>query len=591
MAGVTLRRTLALVAIGALALVPLSGEFAALVGSLAVIFSMVALGYVVLTGWAGDVSLGQVVPFGLGAYGVFFLSDTVGVPVLFAVPLAALTVVPFLVAVGIPALRLRGLDLAIATFALALTFQLVVFKNLGRALAGDVEGLTDFSSSVVRVARPAIGPFSLETNRAFYALAFVCGLAVYLAVSALGRSAAGRALLAVRDDPVRAEVTGVPVAAYRLGAFVVAGVITAFAGGLSASLRQAVTADSFTIFESLNFLAMAIIGGVVSARGAVLGGTFGALLPELARLGPFRFLQGRLILVYGIALVALLAFRPGGLAALLRLDRRPAPSLPSPSEAGVPAPLSRRRRSLLRTLDVSVDYGGVRAVDSVAVRVADGECVALVGPNGAGKSTFFDVVTGLVAPSTGRVFFDGTDVSSWAPHRRAALGMARTFQAVRVFSTLTVAENLVAAATLAERGSPEAVAADLIDRFALADAVETLPASLPFGTLRNVEVAMALAGRPRLLLLDEPAAGMDSADADRLCATLQGLRHEWGLSLLLVEHDMRVVGRLAERVIVLDRGRVIAEGSPDTIAADPVVIASYLGTTASELATKDPVRA
>lgn len=586
-----MRRAGAVLALGTAAALPLIGEFAALVGTLAVIFSLVALGYVVLTGWAGDVSLGQVVPYGLGAYAVFFLSETLGLPVVLALPLAALIVGPFIVAVGIPALRLRGLDLAIGTFALALVFQLVVFKNLGRLLAGDVEGLTDFSSSVVRVARPVIGPLSFESNRAFYVLALVSGLALLTAVASLGRSPAGRALRAVRDDPIRAEVTGVPVAAYRLGAFVLAGMITAFAGGLAACLRQAITADTFTIFESLNFLAMAIIGGVASVRGAVLGGAFGALLPELARLGPFRFLQGRLILVYGIALVALLAFRPGGLASLLGLDRRPAPSLPSAPQRPPPRPPARKRRSLLRTLDVSVDYGGVRAVDSVSMRVADGECVALVGPNGAGKSTFFDVVSGLLAPTTGRVFFDGTDVSLWAPHRRAAAGMARTFQAVRVFPTLSVAENLVAAATLAEGVAPEAVAADLLDRFALGPEAQAMPSSLPFGTLRNLEVAMALAGRPRLLLLDEPAAGMDTADAERLCATLQTLREEWGLSLLLVEHDMRVVGRLAERVVVLDRGQVIAEGAPSAIAADPVVIASYLGTTAGELAQREAARA
>lgn len=580
-----------LVVFGLLALIPLTGEYAGIVGSLAVVFSLVALGFVMLTGFTGDVSLGQVVPFGLGAYMTYFLSETVGMPVTLAIPLAAVAVAPLVALIGLPALRLRGLDLAIATFALALVFQLLVFKNLSQALADESAGLTDFSSLVVQVDRPSIGPVKLASNSSFYVGALAIGLVAYLAVAGVVRSAHGRTLLAVRDDPTRAEVLGIPVRNVRLGAFVIAGVVTALAGGILASLRQSVTPETFTIFESLNFLAMAIIGGVGGPRGAVLGGTFGAVLPEVARLDPFRFLQGRLILVYGLAVVVLLVLRPGGLASLLGWDRRPAPRLLEP-QAAAPAAPRRARHSLLRLDGVTVTYGGVRAVDRVSLRVADGECVALIGPNGAGKSSLFDAVSGLLAPAEGRVFFAGEEIGGLATHERAGIGMARTFQNARVFATLTVAENLVAAAAVhAHVGEAEQIAARLLAELGLAPVSAVLPSELPFGSLRTLEVAMALASGPRLLLLDEPAAGMDAADIDDFCALIDWVRASGQLSVLLVEHDMTVVSRLAERVYVLDQGHVIAAGTPAEVAADPAVISSYLGTSADLLSTREPTHA
>jgi branched-chain amino acid transport system permease protein len=577
---------LAVGALGALGVLALTSEYAAYVGSLAVVFALVALGFVVLTGWAGDVSLGQVVPYGLGAYGTFVLADRAGVPVALAIVGAAVLTVPFLVLSGIPVLRLRGLDLAVATFALALVFQLVVFRAISRNLAPPLAGLTDFSSSVVRVDRPVLGPVELSSNRAFFIGALAGGLVVLALVAALGRSPFGRALRALRDDPVRATTLGLPVGRYRLAAFVLAGTIAALAGGMVASFRQAVTPETFTIFDSLNFLALAVIGGITTPVGAVLGGLVGAGMPELARIDPFRFLQGRLILVYGAALL-LLTLRGGGVAGLLGLDRRPRLVLPEPAPAPVPAG-RRRRYSLLRVDGLVVAFGGVRAVDGVSLRVEETEAVALIGPNGAGKSTCFDAVSGTLRPEAGRVFFAGADVTGLAPERRAAAGLGRTFQAARTFGGLTVAENLVAAAHLQTSEHAAATASRLLERLSLTEAAEVRPADLPFGSLRALEVGLALAARPRLLLLDEPTAGMDPDEADGLCDLLDELRGELGMAVLLVEHDMAVVGRLAQRVVVLDRGRVLAEGTPKEVAADPAVVAAYLGTSSASL---DPAAA
>jgi ABC-type branched-subunit amino acid transport system ATPase component len=234
------------------------------------------------------------------------------------------------------------------------------------------------------------------------------------------------------------------------------------------------------------------------------------------------------------------------------------------------------RAALLRVDHLTVAFGGVRAVDDVSLRIAEGEEVALIGPNGAGKSTLFAAVAGQQAPTAGRVFVAGADVTRWPVHRRAAAGVARTFQMARPLPTFTVAEQLA----LAGGG---VASDDLLERLGLGPFAAETPAALPYGALRALEVGLALAARPRLLLLDEPTAGMAPADAAALCTLLAELHDERDLTLLLVEHDMAVVGQLARRVVVLDRGRVIADGEPAGVAVDPAVVASYLGTTADRL--------
>jgi ABC-type branched-subunit amino acid transport system ATPase component len=352
------------------------------------------------------------------------------------------------------------------------------------------------------------------------------------------------------------------------------------------SLRQAITPATFNIFESLNFLAFAVIGGVTSPLGAILGGVVGAGLPELARVDPFRFLQGHLVLVYGAALVVLLALRPDGLAGALGWNRRspaplPEPAAPVPRLVGAGDGDDTAGPPLLEVVDIVVRYGGVRAVDTVSFQVREGEAVALIGPNGAGKSSLFDALSGFVRPSAGAVRFHGRDITRLRPERRAGGGLGRTFQMAHTFPDLTVAENLLAAAHAGGAGRRSAATVHwLFRRLDLADRADEAPGSLPFGALRRLEVGLALAAQPDLLLLDEPTAGMGAADADALCDLLDDLRAELGLAVLLVEHDMAVVGRLARRVIVLDQGAILAEGTPAEIAADPAVVAAYLGSNA-----------
>jgi branched-chain amino acid transport system ATP-binding protein len=299
-----------------------------------------------------------------------------------------------------------------------------------------------------------------------------------------------------------------------------------------------------------------------------------------------RFLQGRLTLVYGVALAVVLAVKRNGLIALVGLDRRTQPDLPGGSSPSDVHGREASGRALLRVDDLIVDYGVARAVDRVTLRIDQGESVALVGPNGAGKSSVFDVVTGLIAPTSGRVYLDGVDVTGHRPEQRASLGLGRTFQAARVFTSLTVGENLLAAAHHAGRADAPQVAGELLDRLGLRDVRTVRPDELPFGSLRLLEVGLALAGRPRVLLLDEPAAGLDTADLDRLASLLDVLRRTSDVAMLVVDHDLAFVGRVAARVVVLDQGRVIADGSPRAVSREPRVIEAFLGTAASELTTR-----
>jgi branched-chain amino acid transport system ATP-binding protein len=253
-------------------------------------------------------------------------------------------------------------------------------------------------------------------------------------------------------------------------------------------------------------------------------------------------------------------------------------TVPGPGPTPGPGRPSTGTRLVAR--DVHVHFAGVRAVDGVDLELAEGEILGLIGPNGAGKTTVVNALSGFQRPTAGRVELDGHDVTRWSPDRRARAGLARTFQNIRLFRSMTAAENVEAAALGAgvRRTAAVARAAEVLALFGLADRADRRADSLPYGDERRLGIARALALRPRLLMLDEPAAGLNEAESDELLHTLVRIRDELGCGLLVIEHDMRLIMRLCDRIQVLDYGRTIKIGDPEAVQRDPAVLEAYLGT-------------
>ncbi|MCA1831618.1 MAG: ATP-binding cassette domain-containing protein [Actinomycetota bacterium] len=584
-----------------LLLLPLLGRYQSFVFSLAAVYALLALSLVVLTGWSGQLNLHiAALGLGIGAYAAFAL-ERAGAPVAFAVPLVAVVTIPLAVVVAAAAVRFRGLELAVATLAVGLIFERLAFRNIAKALSPN-----SFSSSYVSFGRPSIAGLELSGDRLFYVFTLVLAGILFAIVVHAGRNATGRTLRAIREREVAAEVLGVPVLAYRIGAFALSMVAAAIAGALFASLKAGITPDSFNLDLSFTILAATVIGGVASPTGAVIAGVLAAGLPELGRSGPLSVLLSgeRLFLAFGTGMIIALWRYPNGIAGIFRRRKEPGAGAERRDHA-IPVAKSERRTyatslersakpTILRIDDVHVRFGGVTALDGISLFIPEGEICALIGPNGAGKSTLFNAVTGLVRPNAGRIYIGGRDVTEMPAHRRTALGLGRTFQSVEVFRNLTILENVMIGAHLARTAGsiaeaialPQAArsekhirahALDVLDTLGLADLAGEHPGDLPLGAMRLLEAGMALAHNPALLLLDEPSAGLDRAETERFTDLIGRLRAAYGLTILLVEHDMGVVGAASDYVYALDFGRIIAAGSAAEVRRDPVVIEKYLG--------------
>ena len=437
-----------------------------------------------------------------------------------------------------------------------------------------------------------------------YALfAFLAFCLLALVVANLRRSRAGRRLIAVRTNERAAAALGIGVFGAKLYAFGLSAGIAAVGGVLIAFQRPTVVFyPTFSIFQSIFVVVYAVIGGIGFVAGALIAGVVAP--------GDFvTTVSGNLLdddqavqVALGILLIVVLITQPFGLASLrvpsrliarLRRGRARVPVVPREADVVRVAPMT------LDVHDVSVRFGGVQAVADVSVTLRPGEVVGLIGPNGAGKTTLIDAVTGFVSVA-GRVALDGRDVSKWSARRRAHAGLGRSFQSLELFESMTVYENLRAASDrrdplaylvgLVHPGddalSPVALAA--IREFGLEDDLDRRPDELPYGRRRLVAIARAVAAGPSVLLLDEPAAGLGDRETDELGRLVRHLADEWGLAVLMVEHDVGLVLRVCDRVTVLDEGMNLASGTPDEIRHDARVIAAYLGEPVTEPAPRAP---
>ena len=587
-------KAVALGAAAALAVfaVPALGNFWTFVATLAIVYALLGMSLVVLTGWTGQLNLhAAALGLGWGAYACFALISVGASPIVALLAAPALTV-PFSVAVGGVAVRFRGLELAVATLAIGLAFERLVFRNLGSWLGSSSNSSTPFASSFVPVPRPSW----FDSDHAFYLFALAVAAVAYVVLWNLARGGTRRAMIAIREREVAAEVAGIPALRYRTGAFVLSIAVAALAGALFAALKQGIAPESFDLDLSFLMLAGVVIGGVRTLRGGALGGMLAAVLPEVVRFGPLKVIAGeRLTLLFGVGLVLTLALRPRGL--LAPRERKADGSTTPRSERPRPAPRrtsAARGPTALRADGVSVHFGGVQALDGVDISIPEGEICALIGPNGAGKTTLFNCLSGIVTPDTGRVYLARDDITDMPPHRRAALGLGRTFQSVELFSEQSVRNNLVVAAHIARDAGPltealalpaarrsqralEAHADETLGLLGIAHLADDAPDDLTAADLRRVELASVLVRNSHVLLLDEPTAGLSPTESVEFAQLVASIRDERGFTILLVEHDMTVVGEIAERVYVLDFGRIVAEGGPASVRRDRNVIDIYLG--------------
>ncbi|MEQ4720616.1 branched-chain amino acid ABC transporter ATP-binding protein/permease [Nonomuraea sp. B19D2] len=557
------------------------GGYSMHVTDVAIIFAILAIGLGLTMGVAGQINLAQVAFFGVGAYTVAILTTQAGLGFWTAALLAVLAAVVFGALVGVPALRMQSHYLGIVTLGLALAFTNWVTNA---TVAGRAEGISD-------IPVPPMFGIDLSSGYLFYyveLIVFALALAFALLVT---HSPLGRRLRAMRDDDLAAGALGAEIPLLRMTAFVLSGLYGGVAGVLYAGLIRFVAPESFNIANMFLLLAMVIIGGRSSILGCVVGAVALALVRE-ALLDASAYAQ----LGYGLVVVLVVVFAPKGLAGLPRqlLRRRRDGSRAQlgafrPYEAAAVA----SEGDVLEVREVTRRFKGLVALDGVSLTVPAGQIRGIVGPNGSGKTTLFNVISGFYPPTQGSVRLRGHDVTGAAPYRLSQLGVARTFQNLRLFEDLSVRENLLVGLdrtptawiwrypglpwkVLGYERALRARAEEIVDRFGLAEVADAEPRSLPYGIQRRIELARAMAMAPNLLLLDEPAAGLNGEEVRRLGEIVRSIRDS-GVTVVIIEHNMGLVMSLCEQVTVLSGGRVIADGPPADVAVHPDVVAAYLG--------------
>ncbi len=527
-------------------------------------------GLVVVLGYCGQISLAQAAFFGLGAYGVGLGATDFGLPFVVALAAGIVVAVVFGVALGLASLRLGGHYLAMVT----ISFQQILTLVLNNWI-----GLTHGPDGVKSIPRPDIPGLDLARGDHYLALCLVVLVCVTWYAWRLKTSRLGRQMQAVRDNEIAASTCGIDIFRTKVLAFAISAALGGLGGGLFAGAFAYISPDQFTFGESIVLLTMALLGGVQSPFGALLGTTVLVLLPEY-----LRVIQRFYLAIYGGAVILIMVFLPDGLWGFVANRLRRAKPI-----AGQVTPLPLLSQTgaasdeiALAITGLAKHFGGLKALDGIDMAVRRGTVHALIGPNGSGKSTFINVTTGLYRPTAGRIVLAGQDVTGTAPHERTRRGLARTYQNIRVFKGMTVLDNVMVGAERPGNDIAEdpakVVARSLaaLDFVGLRDSANRLVGTLSYGHQRYVEIARALAGSPHVVLLDEPAAGLNMTEKHELGLLLRRLKGH-GLTILIVDHDMNLVEQVADHITVLNFGRRIADGAPRDVLSHPDVIAAYLG--------------
>ena len=552
---------------------------------------LMALSLVIITGFVGQISIIQLALAGAAGFTISHMASNFGI----TFPLAALAGIAVAVALGIltafSAVRVRGTSLSVVTLAGAVAIDNFGFQNPtwgGGGLGSPVPEMNWFGVDL----GPNAGFRGIDGNQpspVFGWVVLICVVLACLGVGYLRRGKLGQRMLAIRSNERAAAAAAINPRTVKLYAFIIAALIAGVAGCLYAYNFGSVSADRFDAFTALSLIAFAYAGGITLISGALFAGLISAEGVIPYALQKWFGLDGNwFLLVGGVLLIFTLLQNPEGVAGDLyrRLHKRPQVHAPQADAATREHLVPRTARpdlsghpAALTVEGLSVRFGGVRALSEVSLNVREGELVGLIGPNGAGKTTLIDAISGFVT-STGTVRLGEHDLHGLPPYGRARAGLSRTWQTTELFDDLNVGENLTVASregTVSEEAVSETLAVVGMDW-----AAGAMPTQLSSGQRKLVGVARGLVAKPTLLCLDEPAAGLDSTESEELGVTLRRLADQ-GQSMLLIEHDMGLVLGICDRVVVLEFGQVIAEGTPEVVRRDPRVIAAYLGEDSADL--------
>jgi branched-chain amino acid transport system permease protein len=534
-------------------------------------FAIAVFGLSVVLGLCGQINLAQAAFFGLGAYAVGI--GTSDYHVSYWLCLAGGCVIALLAGalLGMSTLRLGGHYLAMVTISFQQIVTLVMINTIW---------LTHGPDGVSNIGRPAL----FQSAQAYLAFCVAMLALVGYVVWHLSDTRLGRAMRAVRDNELAAGVVGIDVFRTKVSAFALSAVLGGLAGGLFAGGFAYVSPDQFSFAESVVFLTMSLLGGVASPIGSAIGTGLLILIPEWLRF--LKSVPGLYLAIYGLSVILIIRYMPDGIWGFFNLATgrwRAKAKLRGAGPALQLAPAAVAGGNVLEVKGLSKHFGGLKAVDEVDIAVRRGSVHALIGPNGSGKTTTLNVLSGLYKATAGRVVLDGTDVTEMPPHQRAAAGLGRTFQNIRLFRSMTALENVVIGAerpgnALVGHGE-EALnerAMSALTFVGLGTRANELISSFSYGHQRLIEIARALAANPTLLLLDEPAAGLNSSEKLELHQLLERIAAQ-GLTILIIDHDMTLVSEAAQHITVLNFGRRIADGESMAVLRHPDVVSAYLG--------------
>jgi branched-chain amino acid transport system permease protein len=555
-----------------------------LVMTLVPVWAIFGLSWNLLSGYTGLISFGHAAFFGVGAYAVVLGQVYFDLSPWFMIPLAAILGGIAGLLIGFPTFRLQGHYFALAMLAYPLAI-LYVFEWLG---------LQEVTLPIKRDNPIAYMQFS--DHRIYTLLALAMMLGTILLTRAVERSRFGMALLAIKQNEAAAEAAGINTLAWKLRAIALSGAIAGAVGGFYAVVLLVVTPQSvFGMLVSAQALTVAMFGGVGTVWGPVIGSVILIPLAETlnAEAGSrFPGIQG---VIYGLAIVCVVLLAPEGLFWKVRdfLRKKSAPPVaatPSPLDlstaaaiSAAPVPLRPRRSPgtgdvVLEVKNLSRSFGGLKAVQEVSFKLRRNEILGIIGPNGAGKTTVFNLLNGFLRPGTGEILLDGREMSGRKPHELCEAGIGRTFQIMRPFMRMSIYDNVVVGAYVRARTDAEAMqlATDAIARVGLTEIAGRVAGELTTKELRLMELARALAGQPRILLLDETLAGLGHDEANEVVAAIQRLARD-GMTIAIIEHTMQAMVRLVDSFVVLDHGAVIVEGEPEAVTRDSRVVEAYLG--------------